>query len=72
MAYARKELEIEKVCLGDDVNHLEEGSKCAKLWIEQLGRLSEQEAVKDRMNQKREAKEQKREDKKAAKKAGKR
>lgn len=44
----------------------------AKFWIEQLGRLTEQGAFKDRMNQKREAKEQKKEDKKAAKKAGKR
>ncbi|KAF2165997.1 hypothetical protein M409DRAFT_23724 [Zasmidium cellare ATCC 36951] len=71
MAYARKELEVERVCLGDETDHMEEGMEGAKFWIRHLEKMSEQEAVKDRMNQKREAKEQKKNDKKAAKKAAK-
>lgn len=71
MAYARKELEMERICLGDETDHLEPNNEGAKFWIQHLGKMSEQEAVKDWMNQKREAKEQKKADKKAAKKAGK-
>lgn len=69
MAYARKELEIEFACVGEDTEHL--GEQGARFWINSLETMSEAEKVKARMNEKRNAKEQKKSDKKAAKKAGK-
>lgn len=67
MGYARKELEIERICLGDEDAHREEGLVGARFWIKHLENMSEQEQVNNRMNEKREAKDQKKAAKKAAK-----
>ncbi|KXS98201.1 hypothetical protein AC578_285 [Pseudocercospora eumusae] len=69
MAYAKKELEIEVACVGEDAEHL--GELGARFWINSLETMSEAEKLKARMNEKRNAKEQRKSDRKAAKKAGK-
>ena len=66
LAYAKKELEIELVCVGDDNDHKDNKMESAKFWIKHLENMSEQEKVKLRMKEKWVAKEQKKADKKAA------
>ncbi|KXS93348.1 hypothetical protein AC579_10632 [Pseudocercospora musae] len=69
MACAKKELEIEVACVGEDSEHL--GEPGARFWINSLETMSGAEKLKARMNEKRNAKEQKKSAKKAAKNAGK-
>lgn len=74
-AYAKKEMEIERICLGESttdwLNTPEQPYASANAWIKHLENLSEQDEVKLRMNEKRHAKDQKKADRKAAKKAAK-
>ena len=68
MEYAQKELEVEKVCVGDETEHLEKDMEGAKFWIKHLENLSKGQQVKMRMCEKRNKKELKKEEKKRAKK----
>ena len=69
MAYARKELDVQRYCLGTETAHLEEEG--AEFWIKHLEQSVGKDRVRITMNQKRTEKEEKRAEKKAAKKAGK-
>lgn len=71
MAYARKELEVQRYCLGTETEHLESDMEGAEFWIKDLEQRAEHDRVKIAMNQKRTKKEEKRAEKKAMKKAGK-
>ena len=70
-AYARKELQVQRYCLGSETAHLVEDMEGAELWIRHLEHDVEQDRVKIAMNQKRMKKEDKRVQKKAAKKSAK-
>ncbi|KAK5118169.1 hypothetical protein LTR85_008149 [Meristemomyces frigidus] len=71
MAYARKELEVQRYCLGTETAHMEKDMEGAEFWIKHLEQTAEKDRVKIAMNQKRTKKEDKRAEKKAAKKAAK-
>lgn len=71
MAYARKELEIQVMCLGEDTEYMAPDED-ANAWIHYIQNISDADQTRMRMNDKRAKKEQKRMDKKAAKKALKR
>lgn len=73
-AYAKKELEVERYCLGTETEYLNDGKKGgnADHWMKEIEWMAEKERVKIRMCEKRCQKEQKKADKKAAKKAGRR
>lgn len=70
MGYARKELDVQVTCLGEDTSYLPANDD-ANTMIKHIENLSEAEKVRARMNEKRVQKEQKKMDKKAAKKAAK-
>ena len=69
--YAKKELEVERYCIGTETAHLKEDMEGAECRIEHLRATVEKDAVKYRASEKRHKKEEKRQEKKAAKKAGK-
>ncbi|CZT25065.1 uncharacterized protein RCC_10793 [Ramularia collo-cygni] len=70
-AYARKELDIQITCLGEDTAYLAPADD-ARVWIKHIEDMSGVEKVRLRMNEKRVQKELKKVEKKAAKRAGKR
>ena len=69
MAYARKEINVQRYCLGTETAHLEQNMEGAEFWIKHLDPSAEKDRVTIAMNQKRTKKEEKRAAKKAAKKA---
>ncbi|KAK4540498.1 hypothetical protein LTR36_009136 [Oleoguttula mirabilis] len=69
MAYARKELEVQRYCLGTETAHMEMDMEGAEFWIKHVEQMAEKDRVKIAMNQKRTRKEDKKAEKKAAKKA---
>ena len=73
-AYAKKELEVERYCLGMETEYLNDGRKGgnADSWLKQIEWIAEKDRVKIRMCEKRCQKEQKKVEKKAAKKSAKR
>ena len=71
MAYARKELEVQRYCLGTETAHMEEGMEGAEFWIHHLESVAEKDRVRIAMCQKRTKKEDKKAEKKAAKRAAK-
>ena len=70
-AYAIKELEVERYCLGMETEYMKEPGNAAS-WMKQVEFTVEKDKVKIRMCEKRGVKEKKKADKKAAKKAAKR
>lgn len=72
-AYAKKELEVERYCLGMETEYLNDGRKGgnAESWMKQIEWSADKDRVKLRMCEKRCQKEQKKAEKKAEKKAAK-
>ncbi|KAK5136624.1 hypothetical protein LTR08_002638 [Meristemomyces frigidus] len=69
MAYARKELAVQRYCLGTETAHMEMDMEGAEFWIKHLEQVAEKDRVRIAMNRKRAKKEDKRVEKKAVKKA---
>lgn len=73
-SHAKQEVEIEKICLGSETQHLNDKAISASggnaaAWAKEVERVAEREQVKFRLCEKREAKDRKKADKKAQKKA---
>ncbi|EME40863.1 hypothetical protein DOTSEDRAFT_27464 [Dothistroma septosporum NZE10] len=69
--YAKKELELEQICVGEETEHLERDMEGAKFWVKHLENLTKGEQVKLRMNERRHRREEILAEKRRAKKEGK-
>ncbi|KAK4618381.1 SET domain-containing protein 5 [Fulvia fulva] len=70
IGYAKAELDVEKVCVGEETEHLKEGMEGAVFWMRHLENLGKGEMVRMRMCDKRNKKEVQKAERKKAKKGG--